>query len=454
MKNIKTMKINHISALLLLLSVGRLSAQQEMMLHSLPNLWHSNTSTNPAFFPENKHFVIGLPAYSLDAAHSGDITYKDIFRKDGDRTVVDFDNAIDKLDPENDLTFDQRIETVSLGFRTPNDKWGISIGHAIGFSGTLTYPKALPQLLWNGNAPYIGQTVEIGVEADIADWHEWSVGVMRKFGPMNLGARVKYLSGISALRTDDDRHSMSIYTDPDIYQLTLKTDYAFFSSSIISSIDTSDLGFDITLNALGNKIRSKNSGVAFDLGASVKLMDRLTLDASVINLGGLIQWKNDPKYFQSRAEYTYSGSTIPGEDIINGSDSLDFDTKLDTLNDIFRFSQTAATDMETRTPMRVYIGGSFELTKRWALGLTFFHQKKDRESNTAVGASVRWLPLKWLSLGAMYSVNKRSAANLGFHLALTPGPVQVYFLSDNLLNAFALKSSPAANFRTGLSLAF
>ena len=447
------MKINDIT-LLLLLAACRISAQQEMMLHSMSNLWHSNTSTNPAFFPENKHIVIGLPAFSLDAAHSGDLSYKDIFRREDGRTIVDFGNAISKLDPENDLNFDQRLETVSFGFRTPNEKWGISIGHAIGFSGAITYPKALPELLWNGNAPYIGQTVEFGVQADVADWHEWSVGVMRQFGRLNLGARVKYLSGISALRTDDDRHSMSIYTDPDIYQLTLKTDYAFYSSSIISAIDTSDLGFDITLDALGNKIRSKNSGVAFDLGATLKVTDRLTLDASVINLGGLIKWKNDPKYFQSKAEYTYLGTSIPGEDIINGSDSLDFDTKLDTLNDIFRFTQTSTDAMESRTPLRVYVGGNFQLTKHWGIGLSLFHQKKDRESNTAVAASVRWLPLKWLSLGAMYGVNNRSAANLGFHLAVTPGPVQVYFMSDNLLNAFALKSSPAVNFRTGLALAF
>ncbi len=446
------MKIKYISTLILLISASQAFAQQEMMLHSLSNLWHSNTSVNPAFFPENKHIVIGLPAYSIDAAHSGDITYNDIFRKDGDRTVVDFDNAISKLDPENTLHFDQRLETVSFGFRA--GKWGIQAGHAIAFSGTLTYPKSLPDLIWNGNAARIGETVQFGPQADIADWHEWSVGVMRTIGPLNIGVRAKYLSGISALRTEDDRHSMSLYTNPDIYQLTLKTDYAFYSSSIISAIDTSDLGFDITLDAFSNKIRSKNQGLAFDLGATLELTKRLTIDASVVNLGGLIKWKNDPRYFQSKAEYTYEGTSIPGSDIINGSDSLDFDTKLDTLNDIFRFSQSATSAMETRTPMRIYVGGTFQLTKRWAVGLTVFHQKQDKNSNTAVGASVRWLPLKWLSLGGMYSVNKRSAANIGFHVAVTPGPIQVYFVSDNLLNAFSLKSSPAANLRAGLALAF
>ena len=449
------MNLKHIAAALLLsMPAAATFAQQEMMLNAVPNLWHSNTATNPAFFPEKKHTVIGLPAFGIDASHSGDVTYKDIFRKDGDRNIVDFGNAISKLDPENDLEFDQRIETVSFGFRSPNEKWGFQVGHAIAFSGVITYPKALPELLWNGNASYIRHTAEIGVQADVADWHEWSVGVMHEVGPLQLGARAKLLTGISALRTDDNRHSMSIYTDPDIYQLTLKTDYAFYSSSIISAIDTSDLGFDITLDALGNKLRSKNNGLAFDLGGVLQLGDRLTLNASVINLGGAIHFKNNARYFQSKAEYQYTGSVIPGEDIINGSDDIDFDTKLDTLNDIFRFTQTPSEALEAQTPLRIYAGGTFELTKHWSVGLTVFHQKKDRKSNSAVGANVRWLPLRWLSLGAMYSVNDHSAANLGFHLAVTPGPVQFYFLSDNLLNAFTLKSSSAANLRAGMALAF
>ena len=78
----------------------------------------------------------------------------------------------------------------------------------------------------------------------------------------------------------------------------------------------------------------------------------------------------------------------------------------------------------------------------------------EEKATVAMGASARWKPIKWISLGAMYSVNERSAANLGLHLVVKPGPIQVYFASDNVLNAFSIKNSPAVNLRTGLSLIF
>lgn len=432
---------------------ANLSAQQELMLQSLPDLWHSN-SLNPALFPEGKRIAIGLPAYSLDAAHSGSVTYNDIIRKDGDRTIIDFSRAISKLEPENEVFFDQRLETVSLGLRSPNGKWGFQIGHAIQLSGFFNYPKSLAEVLWNGNAPYVGDTLQVGPKADIFDWHEWSAGVSRQFGKLTLGARFKYLTGASLLRTDDAHRTMSVYTDPDIYQLTLTTDYTFYSSSLISAIDTSGLGFDIVTGSFGSTPSTRNSGIAFDLGLEAKLSERLSVNAAVLNLGGRINWQKDAFAFTSKNQYEYEGNTFPGADIINGTDSLDFEDKLDTLNDIFQFSKRAI-ELESELPLRVLAGGTFKFSESWLLGFNALYQKASSGRNsTAVGVSVRWLPLRWLSLGALYSANSRATSNLGFHLMLKPGPVQLYFLSDNLLNAFSPKSSPAVNLRIGGALLF
>jgi hypothetical protein len=446
------MKIKHLTTLFALLLAHLAPAQQELMLNSLPELWHSNT-TNPAFFPEGKNIVVGLPSFGVDAAHSGDIRYRDFFRRENGRTVIDLSNAISKLDPENTLRFDQRLETVSLGIRLGKKRWGLRLGHAIAFSGQLQYPKALPELLWNGNGPFVGQTVEFAPQADVADWHEWSLGAMRRFGKLQLGLRAKWLTGISALRTDPQRSSMSLFTDPDIYQLTLNTDYAFHSAGIVSAIDTAGLGFDLSLDALNSQIRAKNNALVFDIGGVLTLSERLSLHASAQNLGAAIRWEQDAALFASKANYTYEGTNIPGADIINGTDSLDFDTKLDTLNDIFQFARSNSS-FDTRTPLRLYAGASWKLSPRWVFGLNVFHQNHPSGNLTAVGASARWSPLRWLSLGAMYNLNDRSAANLGFHLAATPGPVQVYLMSDNMIRAVSLRNTPAFNLRFGLALAF
>jgi Family of unknown function (DUF5723) len=440
------------SAVFLLFIVGPAKAQQELMLNSLSDVWHSN-STNPAFVPKDKHFVIGLPGIGLDGAHSGTISYKDIFTKVGDRTIIDFSNALAKLDPSNTVHFDQRIETVSLGIRLPGKIW-LQAGHANHLGGSITYPKALPSLIWDGNAQYIGQTVDIAIQTDISNWNEWSVGLAKAFGPVNVGVRAKYLTGIASLLTDNNRQKATITTSDDIYQLSLSTNFAFFSSSLISAFDTSGLGFDIVLGKLKGKAFSKNSGVAFDLGAQFKLNEKITFDFSLLDLGGVITWKEKANYFASEGNYEYEGVTLPGADIINGSDSLDFSAKLDTLNDIFNFKKTAQ-EFETTLPIRGYLGGNFEFNKRWSFGLNAYFQKRsEAKATVAVGASARWKLFKWISVGAMYSINERSATNLGLHLVVKPGPLQIYFASDNLSNAFSIKNTPAVNFRTGLSLIF
>jgi hypothetical protein len=442
-------KLNIAIGLGLLLG-GPLVAQQELMLHQSDDLWHQN-SVNPASFPENKRLAIGLPALTLDAAHSGDIAYNDLIREEGDETVFDFGQAIDKLEPENKVFFDQRLETVNIGFRLPVGGWMLTAGHAYRLHGVMTYPKTLPELIWRGNGPYIGQTLDIAPEARIFDWNEWSVGVAQKFLMVTAGVRLKYLTGVSALETDESRHQATIHTDPDIYQLTINTDYALRSSSIISSIDTSGVGFDLNLYEFNRKAFSKNGGFAVDLGLIVELSEQLTLNASVLDLGGTIKWKENAGYFRSNGNFTYSGLDFPGADIITGEDSLSFENALDTLNDVFRFNRTEE-EFSTRLPLRYYVGGTYKLTDRWVFGAALFGQTSRDRTTTAVGVSADFRPVKWLSVGTMYSLNDRTAANVGFKLVVKPGPVQIYALSDNLINAFNPKAKAAANLRLGLSV--
>lgn len=427
-------------------------AQQELLLHSSPEIWHSN-ATNPAFFPEEKKFVLGLPGQALDASHSGNITYGDVFVKNGDKTLVDFGGIIDKLDPSNKVQFDQRVETVSLGVRLPF-KLALQAGHAVRFSGAAVYPQSLPQLLWNGNGPYIGEELAIAPSASLARFNEWSLGLSRKIGAVNVGARVKYLTGTNALSTDPAHASASVYTSPDIYQLTLNTDYGFYSSSIITAFDTSGYGFDLQFADFKSVAFTQNTGVAFDLGLHAGIGERLSFDVSVLDIGGKITWDTDSDYYISQGAYTYEGQVFPGVDIVNGGDNLNFETKLDSLNDIFKFSRTDAS-FETALPLRAYAGVNFDLTKKLVLGVSgFLSDRPGTDNDTyALGASARYQIIKPLAVAAMMSINQRNAANLGLQIFLNPGPVQLYFTSDNLLSAFNPANNPAVNFRFGAALA-
>ena len=426
----------------------KLSAQQELMLSQMDKVWQMN-NVNPSFFPVEKRLAIGLPAFGVDATHSGSLTYNDFFKKVNDQTVFDFNTVVNKLEPQNEVTYQQRIETVSLGFRLPGKgKTAVSAGHAIRMNSHTTYPKELIQLLWGGNAQFIGQTIQIAPNTNTFDWHEVSVGLSRDFGKfLRVGARAKYLAGISSLVSDPAANSATIYTNPDIYQLQLSTDYGFNSFGTISAIDTNGFGFKVITNELGNQFRTQNSGVALDLGLTLRLSSKISIYVSALDLGGKVEWK-EGRYFRSKGTYDYDGVTISGSGIINGEDGLDFSSKLDTLNDIFKFEKTDAAFSST-LPARYYATGVFDLTKRWTLGASLYYED-NAEQNSALGVSLQWQPVKLIRLGAMYSANARKAASLGFQVTLTTGPAQLFFASDNLLNAFTPYSASNVNFRTGL----
>ncbi|MEZ4920483.1 MAG: DUF5723 family protein [Saprospiraceae bacterium] len=430
---------------------SNLFAQQEMWLNQSTELWHAN-STNPAFFPAEKNSVVGLPSFGLDGAHSGDVTYNDMIRKDGDKTYIDFSQLIDRLDPQNEAYYSHRFETVSFGFQLP---MGLRLfaGHALRLNTDVAYPKSLPELLWNGNGPYVGQTLDIAPSAVVYDFNDLSAGLSFTFGKVSLGARMHYLSGISSLKSDPDHRTATVFTDPDIYQLTLETDYAFHSASIITGIDTSGLGFDLKTEVAKGKLFSQNSGSSFDFGVQVQVNDKLQVHASALDLGGKINWESNAAYFKSEGKFEYDGVVFPGTDLINNSDSIDFDAQLDTLNDIFKFVKTPES-FSTSLPARFYAGAAYQLNDHWRFGLNVFHQSNEQNPITAVSVAARWAPLRWLSVGALYGVNQNSASNLGFQLGLYPGPVQIYILSDNLGSVFTPYGSSAVNFRGGLALVF
>jgi hypothetical protein len=443
------MKYIHLSLFIFLFLSQIISAQQELMLHQMPNIWHKN-SLNPAWFPDDKHIAIGLPSLTLDQFHSGNISLNDFLIKQNGTNYYDLTKVLSKLETTNTFDIQERIETVSFGIKLAG--WGLSIGHAIRFSGAVEYPKSMAQLLWEGNGKFIGQTVEIAPKINFWGCNELGLGISKKILNTRVGLRVKYLSGIGAIRTDDAHSKASVYTDADIYQLTLNTDYAFQSAAVVSAFDTSGLGYDIKTDKLKiGQLFSKNSGLAFDLGATFKLTDKIQVQASILDLAASIKWKDNANYFKSQGNYEYEGIKIPGADIINASSSLSVENQLDSLNDIFQFQKTAQT-FKTQLPTRIYVGAQVQITKKLGVGASVYRLQSKEKPATAFGVNAQFSPIKMLSLGAMYSINDKSKTNLGLNLIFRPGPVQLYFASDNLLNGVSGNASPSVNFRVGAGI--
>jgi Family of unknown function (DUF5723) len=428
-------------------------AQTDLMLSQQPNVWHANTAINPAFFPKDKNIAIGLPAISVDLRFKGldDLAYRDFVREVDGVTLIDLGGAIGKLDATNTIQLRQRTETASVGLRL--GKTTLMAHHGIRVLNETTFPRNLIEMLWNGNAQFIGQDVQIAPVMTTYNWHEFGIGAARQIGSVNIAARAKWLQGSNLLATDPNAQSISINTSDDVYQLRIATNYGFHATNIIQSIDTSGLGYELITGDFGIPVGTPHRGLAWDLGATWQASERLLLHASALDLGASIQWKNT-SYYRSQGQYEFDGVTIPGSALINGED-FEVTSGLDSLNDIYQFERSAADPYKVRLPFRMYAGAHFNATKRLAVGASFYREQAEGlAATTAAGVSAQWTPLRWITVGAQYSVNNRSATNLGASVLLGVAGVQTYIASDNVLDGFSKKSATRFNLRAGVSLSF
>jgi hypothetical protein len=417
-------------------------AQQETGLQFMPTVWQGS-KINPAAWPEYK-VMVGLPGIHNSLFFSGP-TYGDAIREENGMNVFDVDQVLSQLGERNEVRDQLEIETISAAMRF--GKVVVGFHHAFRFNAYFNYPETLPQLIWRGNAQYIGQTIDMSNDIHISSYNEIGLsGAVRLFD-LTLGARVKYLTGIADLSTA--RNDLSLYTDPDVYQLTLGADYLVNSSALLDYNDYTDFNLNYGFGQIGGaQLFTSNRGFAFDLGAQLDL-GPLTLGASVVDLGS-IRWTEEVTNYSAKGEFTYEGLDI--SQALTG-DSVTFEGALDTLQEIFQFQQTSEA-YTTSLPTKVFLNGQLELGRNWIVGASLMSEFYRGQIYGALGlnGTVRLLP--GLTLGASYTLFRDTYANFGLHAAVDLGPVQVFALTDNVLAAFRPNDSRFFQFRTGVNLVF
>ncbi len=431
---------------LLLLGVCFVSysqAQQELGTHFMQGYWQS-TNTNPSFMP-NSRIVIGLPGVYNNLLVTN-VTFSDILVEDENgNNRIDVKNAISQLGDNNFIREDLDIETVSVGWQLGNLM--LSIGHKLRFNSFINYPKAFPQLVWEGNAQFVGQTVEFSPDIQASAYHEIALGGAYRLGNISIGGRVKLLSGVSDVSTD--RTQLSLYTSDDIYQLNLDADFRVNTSGALFYNGFDDLVIDFNFGRFETKnFLSKNSGIAFDLGASAQF-GKLGLAASVIDIGE-ITWKDEVKNYSLLGDYEYEGLDIAREVL---EDSTDIGSALDTLQAIYEPTETT-NSYRTKLPGRVYLSATYQLSEKLQLGGLFYTERFRGENFPAVAVSAQYKLNKFLQFGGLYAFRNDTFDNLGVNAAVTVGPVQIVAATDNILTAFQVNNSNNANVRLGINLAF
>lgn len=413
-------------------------AQQEQSLHFVKNVWQSNL-TNPAFTSDEK-LQIMLPSLYFNV-HSKDFTINDLFKTDGNGKLS-LNDLANRVQPQNRMDAHVNIQTFGVSYKL-QEKLTMSLYHAVNSSPSVNINGNLVKLLANGNSPFLGQTIAFNSSTTGSIFSEIGLGASYQIqNHFNVGARLKLLNGISGVFTEGDK--LNVAFDKNDYSLTFDNDFKVlaYSFSKLKNIKTAS---DLISEGFGGN----NKGMAFDIGTSINL-GKISLAASVIDLGGSIKWKNDGKSYESKGKFTYSGAN---SDDFFEIDSLNSNSFKDTLKSIIGFVETANPIYTQNLPTKIYLSVGYELTEKFKLGALLYNESGGiNNNNTGFAVNATYKIVKGLELGTTLGLRNESFNNIGLHFVTQLGPIQVFGVTDNIISAFRPYDSKTANGRLGINI--
>jgi hypothetical protein len=467
-------KIIFISIIMIFAST--LSFGQANTLYFNKKVYQSNL-LNPARLPKCK-FVMGFPAlnsFYFNVQHTG-ITYSDIFYEDltkptDERFLLNVENAYNKLNNVNYLFIHNKI---SLGYLALNiNDWFVSFEINMNIQQNFGYPKSLFSLKdgnYFENDDFFSLT---GFTEDFTVYAEESIGIGKEVIPgLYVGGKIKHYNGLLNFNTNQFQLDWKVSTaDTGIYDYTFNTAFEFrasnpialkaeYTDDMVSGVDynVDELERDITEKIENMDIKgilgylNKSTGWGLDLGVIYEIIPEIELSASILDLG-YITWKDNPITIKTNpTKFVFSGfdasKYISNIDIaMNLTDQTIQDSIVglvtDDLIDTLLFLSNPIIDtLKYRKAMNttIHLGASFQPAKWFSLGFLYtgyFYHKKIVPSYT-ISSNLMW-GRGW-SYTISYTMFTSSFNNLGMGISYKIGPVQTFFVMENLaIPNFALR---------------
>lgn len=418
-------------ALSLCATFSSLHGQQEFTLHFNRDAVQSSF-TNPAFRTDYK-VTITLPSVIYNYGNNA-FSYRDLIARDpvDDSTYIDIDGILSKMKDKNLIQLQSYVDLISIYFNVQD--WYFSINVTEKFDSKMYYTRDLVNLLWNGNAQYIGQSIEIGPGINLQMYKEYGLRVGRHFEKFDVGARFKLLNGIANLNSA--RNSMVLTTGETNFESSLSTDYEVRQS-----------GFEhLEPEGFNPFTGSRNTGFALDLGGVYRLNSKWELSASVIDLGR-IKWKTDVKKYKSNGTIAFSGIDIG--DFIS-DDEFNFDKFQDSITALYFQEEEGGTYISYLIP-KTYVSGTFHPNEKTSFG-ALFQAEYFQGIQPGIGLYAGHNVNKFLQVGLSYAYKNRQFDNVGFNLNLGLPAFRIYVVTDNLLSFIRMGYARNLTFRYGMNI--
>ncbi len=439
-----TRKAKYILILMLAIIVADASAQNSQVLYfmNLPQ----NHLLNPALRPSNKVYI-GLPVLSGINLNVNDnfVNFSDVFMKGQPSDSIisilhpgyNINDFLAKISNKNSIETEATIQLFGLGFSVGKDGYVfLDINERI--DGNVVIPGDIFRLALEGNEPFVGSKIDLSsLSGDLKYYREVGLGYSKNVtDKLRIGVKGKLLFGIACASIDNKSLGITVNND---YSHTLDADLNVNISGPITINKNSNNGIDsissVTvdnskLKTAGFFLGQKNMGLGLDVGATYNITDKFVVSAAITDLG-FIRWARDVTNIQAKSQFEFSGLNML--DVINGTKTLkQLGTDMqDSLKKSFVVSDSKA-PFTTYLPFGVTLGGCYELSRRFSLGLLSYSKVIGTQIRESLTLSANVNLGNALSTSISYSAANTQYDNLGAGLAFRAGIVQFYLISDRI----------------------
>lgn len=424
-------------------------------------------SVNPALHNDSSTVVIGLPGLSgMYFDFNSGFAVNDLIHKGtgrlADSLVVDIDRFYNALQPTNSIEQHFSIPLFYLGIRSKKSffSFGITEKQVAQF----TFAKDLVAFIKDGNAAYMGKNFDLGdMDMDAFYYREFALGYSNELikNKLTVGVKAKLLYGKFAMQTE--RMNLKVETAADASYLNLSSDMKINLSAPVTP-EFDDDGYFNGMNGddvdpVDFMLQKGNTGMAFDLGAVYKLTPKITLSGSIIDIGK-VSFKKNLISLNHVSTYKWEGIDFSKsmddskEDYVDPSDLMEDEMKKIEQSFKPKESEFGSETFDMKIPMKIYLGGTYEVSKNFNLGILDRMYKNGDFSQNTVTLSANTMLGNFLSLTGSYSMIGKSTSNVGVGMAIRMGFMQIYFVGDNLLAVANPAKTDYANLRFGMNFLF
>jgi len=399
---------------------------------------------NPSFQPTTDYYL-SLPVIGMTQFNAGNnsVSLKDAFYPVDGKTInyldpqADPQNFYNELYQNTVLKVDFQTNLLSFGYRHKSDYWTFTVTEKM--EGTVDLPKDLFRVtLFNTQKTQTNSFDFASLQGDISVYTESALGYSTQPNEKwIIGGKLKLLVG-SANASNHIKQAKLDISPTEVLLRGYGTENYSGPFEVIPGLNSQSFTFK-TPAGVGGWLKPAGLGAGFDAGCQYQWDDKITLSASLLDIG-FIHWTSNALNYKTTAKYNFIGinvfnnnSTVYSfQDIYNQliggntlSDSISKALRK-TLNSVY-----STNSYTTATTGKVNLGVEYSLLKdKLSLGVLSYSQLFRSIVTEEITLSANSHPYHWLDASLSYSLVNGRFSTLGAGVGIRTGIFEWFAAAD------------------------